>query len=199
MTLSPTRLWTIGAAVVAALLVLVGWMVLISPQLDTASASRDEAQRTTESNDLLRARLAVLAEDHANIATLQAELDALHAQFPTSLELSDFVRRLAALATESGASVQSVARSEPAAREDVETVWEVPVSLTVTGTHDQILAYIERLQGVDDRLFLVSGLTLSTGTDESMTGAVTGSTFVLPETATAAAEEAADGGTGDGA
>lgn len=185
MTIAPSRLWTIGAGLVAAVLVLLGWMLLISPQLDAATSSKQEAQETTDSNDVLRARLASLEADYANMTGLQAELDTLHRQFPAGLELSDFVRRLAGLAGESGAGVQSVSRSEPVAREDVTAVWEVPISLTVTGTHDQILAYVDRLQGVDDRLFLVTQLTMSPGDDEIMTGSVSGSTFVLPGTTTA--------------
>jgi Tfp pilus assembly protein PilO len=181
MTLSPSRLWTSGAGLVAAVLVLLGWLLLISPQLDAAASSRREAQETTDSNDVLRTRLASLEADHTDLAGLQAALDTLHRQFPAGLELSDFVRRLAGFAGESGAAVQSVSRGEPVAREDGTAVWEVPVSLTVTGTHDQILGYVDRLQGVDDRLFLVTRLTLSPGDDDIMTGAVVGSTFVLPD------------------
>ncbi|HEY0217384.1 MAG TPA: type 4a pilus biogenesis protein PilO [Cellulomonas sp.] len=196
MTLKPRTLWTAGTGLVAVLLVLIGWMLLISPQLGTAAASREEAQKTADSNALLRARLVALAEDHANLAALQAELDTLHSQFPTGLELPDFVRRLAALADESGAVVQSVTRSEPVARADVSAVWEVPVSLTVVGSHDQILAYVDRLQGVDDRLFLVDSLDTTKDSDEVMTASLQGHTFVLPEAdATAMAEDSAVGAT----
>jgi Tfp pilus assembly protein PilO len=193
-------LWMVGAGVVALLLLLVGWMLLISPQLDAASASRAEEQETIDSTTLLRARVASLAEDHANLATLQSELDTLHTQFPTGLDLTDFVRRLAAMAEASGASVQSVSRSEPAVREDVTTVWQVPVNLTVTGTHDQILAYLDQLQGVDDRLFLVDSLNTTTGNEDGqMTASITGYTFVLPETSSSATTDATTTATDDGA
>ncbi|HEY0188701.1 MAG TPA: type 4a pilus biogenesis protein PilO [Cellulomonas sp.] len=200
MRLSARRLWMIGAALAAAVLLLLGWMLLISPQLDNAEASRTEAQETADANDLLRLRIVALADDYANLSTLQAELETLRGQFPTGLELPEFVRRISALASESGATVQNVTRSEPTVREDVATVWEVPVSLTVAGTHDQVLAYVERLQGVDDRLFLVSGFSLTADADDGCTSSITGYTFVLPEDSTTATADSDDSaGTTSGA
>jgi Tfp pilus assembly protein PilO len=181
MTMNSRTMWLAGAGVAAALLVFLGWMLLISPQMDAAAASRTETEETRASNATLQTRVESLAADAANITALQVELDRLHAQFPTDLELSEFVRHLASMASDSGAVVEKVSRSEPAAREDLTTVWQVPVSLTVAGTHDQIFGYVDRLQSVDDRLFLVTAFSIASGTDAEMSGTITGYTFVLPE------------------
>lgn len=189
-------LWWVGTAVVAVGVLVAGWALVLSPLRDDAARARQDAQSVEDQNVLRRAEIARLAADAADLPAFEQELAGLRRQFPTALELESFVRRLADLAASSGAVVQSVSRSEPAAVEasadggavtwSGERLYAVNVSLVVEGTFQQQLDYVRDLQAIDDRLFLVTafdGLATETGT-------ISGSTFVLLDGGTAAAEEA---------
>lgn len=189
--------WWAGAVLVAGVILLAGWMGVVSPALADAARADDRAEAVELGNAGHEARVAQLTAEQERIGELEAELAALRRQFPTSLELAAFAQRVADLGARSGAVVESVERSEPvpvpkaggdegaeAEEAPADSLFRVEITLVVAGSYDQQLQYVADLQGIDDRLFLVTAVD-GVGTDQAT---VRGSTFVfLPPSGGAAA------------
>jgi Tfp pilus assembly protein PilO len=173
-------LWWAGTAVVGLLLAAACWFLALSPMLDDARAADTEAGSAELANDSRRLEVARLAADRQNQPALEAELAELRRHFPTTLELEPFVQQLADLSGRSGATVQSVTRSDPTESEVGNgRLYQVQVNLVVDGSPEQKMQYLSDLQSMDDRLLLVTAWN-NPGTD-SMT--VTAYTFVLVDAA----------------
>lgn len=92
------RLWVIGSVLAMVVVVVLGWLVGIQPQLDAISTSANEQATVDVTNAGHAARLAKLKEDFKDIGKLKAELAPLDASVPTGTEIPAFVDQLDALA-----------------------------------------------------------------------------------------------------
>lgn len=92
------RLWIIGSVLVMVVVVVLGWLVGIQPQLDAISADAEEQATVEVTNAGHAALLAKLKEDFKDIDKLNAELASLDASVPAGTEIPAFVDQLDALA-----------------------------------------------------------------------------------------------------
>lgn len=106
------RVWTIGAALLAVVLLAGGYFLGVSPQLSAASAADAERSAVEAQNDALAAELEVLKSDYESIDAFKADLAALREAVPDNAELSAFVAELDALAAESGVQLTGVTIAE---------------------------------------------------------------------------------------
>lgn len=200
----PRAAWWAGAALLAGVILLAGWLGVISPALEDTARTEDRAEAVELGNAGHEARVAQLTAEQERIGELQAELAELRRQFPTSLELAAFAQRVADLSWRSGAVVESVERAQPvpvvtaaaaegeagADEEPADALFRVEITLAVSGSYEEQLQYIGDLQGIDDRLLLVTGVD-GIGAEQAT---VRGSTFVfLPPGGTAATAAGEDG------
>ncbi len=205
--------WIAGSALVALLLAAAAWLLVVSPRMSAISALNEEQLTTEDANSMLQIQVNSLVADAQRRDELTAQLTSLQAQFPSDVALPEFARLLDSLATDSGATVQSVTIgspsevsesavlpdspggvSAPALPAPPAGMFAVPVSLTVLGSFDQAQAYASGLQSGDQRLFLLSSLSWGTVDAEgTSTFDITGYAYVLnDQAAAAAAAESAD-------
>lgn len=151
------------AIVAAALVGVVGWMLLVSPLRADTTATLEQAATATQQVDTLRSQLADLQAAQADLPQLQADLKASQAALPTTAALPAFLRMLQDLGTSTGTTVTALDATEPdgstgAARNGaagVGAVYSVPISVTVTGTYDGLTAFTQGLQAKQPRAVLV--------------------------------------------
>ena len=92
------RLWLIGSALMMVLVVALGWVVGIQPQVDAISTASDERVSVEQTNAGHRASLAKLKEDFKGIDGLNQELASLTKSVPSGTNAPDYVDQLDALA-----------------------------------------------------------------------------------------------------
>lgn len=198
---SAKTIWSVGAALVALVLVAGSWMLLLAPRLDATASLTEQREAAEARGDELVRTAAALAREYQDIDAMRAELATLLVQFPSEVELPEFTRSLSALVDSTGATVTSVrvgsaravgsAPEMPDARDGTAApvlpvpppgMYAVPIDLSVTGTVDQAKEFASALQAPTGRLFLLTRLSWSTP-DEAGTAqfALSGFTYVLAD------------------
>lgn len=184
MTTASTRIWTFAAAMLMIVVVALGWFLGASPKL--ADAARFDAERRSveAQNDLARATIAQLEADFAQIDDLRDDLRLLRSEFPTQAEYDTVIEAfLRGMITE-GLVLQNVVVNEPAPTSAVApaegeqpvvevdgdgelptgSLLRVTASITVAGSLDQLLAYIDRLQ-MSPRFTIIPTASFSQGSN----------------------------------
>jgi Tfp pilus assembly protein PilO len=170
MRLSAERLWILGGVVGVVLVLAVGWFFMVSPKYDEASTLNDQAATTSDQVTLLQRRLTELRKQNENLPTYLAQLAQEHAALPSTSGLSDLLRELQTAGDASGAAVSGVTVGGVA---DVSAsgskLYALPLTLTVTGSVQQLRTFLVQLQQVQPRAVLITGASLSTA-DTNATG-----------------------------
>lgn len=184
--MSILRLWILGSAFVAVLVLLFGWFVGVQPRLAEADAANAERANVATINDGYEAVLIELRELSENLPALQQELDALRVEIPQEPELSTYLGQLNQLAESSGVSLNEVTANppvlvDPALLEQygVTGLVGIPVTISALGPPEGLAQFMKAAQ-FGPRLLWVG--RFSTG-DDAESGRVTleGYIFVLPE------------------
>jgi len=184
--MSILRLWVIGAAFVAALLLLGGWFLGVQPRLAEAAAANTERQGVATVNAQYEAVLVELRELSENLPQLERELEDLRVEIPQAPELSTLLGQLNQLAEASGVALNEVNADPPVliAAEQLEPLGitdlvGIPVRVGAIGPPEGLAEFMKAAQ-FGPRLMWVG--RFSTG-DDADTGKVTleGYIFVLPE------------------
>jgi|BarGraNGADG00212_1021973.scaffolds.fasta_scaffold53117_2 hypothetical protein len=212
------KLWLLGGGVVAVLVVLIGYVMLISPQNSNTSSAQSQVSSAKAVNLRLQARIAELKTQSKNLAQYQSELRTEQLALPSSSGLPDFLRTLQSIgnATQAqlsaltvgpptdvtgvaGGSAKSSTTSSSAATGGLR-VYSLPITAVVTGDIGQLDGFLTQLQSVQPRAVLISQLTEGTGS--SGTPGATGGTslqltmqaFVAPISAAEQAQLSAASG-----
>src|SRR6478752_3149796 len=102
------RLWLGGGAVVAVVIVLIGWFGVIGPELSAAAATRDQADSARMQNVTLQAKNTKLKAQNDDVATLRASLANALAALPSDGGLPEFTRQISAQATSTSVVLTSI-------------------------------------------------------------------------------------------
>lgn len=174
------RLWVIGSVVLTIAILVLGWFLAISPVLGAAATANSQRADVDAENVKQEQVLAQLKLDFENIDELRAERAKLELAIPSDESLDLFLDELSSLAGASGVTVVTVAGATPSpfvAREGLEVslvdgtnLLSLPVTLTVTGSSQQVFDFLSRLQQAE-RLFVPDALGLAVVTGTSTTGA----------------------------
>jgi Tfp pilus assembly protein PilO len=164
------RLWLIGGALGAVVLVAAGWFLLISPQYGRTANLNDRAGAARTQLTSLRHRLADLQQQDENRADYQAELDRYHSALPTQADLATFLRSLQSgdesRGVLSGILVGSPLEQTAAGRK----VFALPVTVTATGTAKQLTGLLDHLQQIQPRAVLIRNVHLTGDQSGSLSG-----------------------------
>jgi hypothetical protein len=179
------RLWIAGGAVLAVLIVLIGWFVVIDPQLSAASSTRDQADSARTQNLVLEAKNSRLEEQNNDAAALRAGLAAALAELPTDGGLPEFTRQLSAQATATSVVLSSVVvgtatpvedaadTAVPGTTTDAVTtatpasgLVQMTVSLAATGLAADLQAFLHEIQVTGPRRALVTSTQLTPSSDD---------------------------------
>lgn len=203
--LNDRRFWIGGSFLIAALLVAVSWLFLISPKLSDASSLRGSAASADTQNIVLQSKLAKLKKANDNKAQLIVSLAQSLAALPTDSGLPDFTRQLSLQATANGVSLTSLAIGtiSPVGPNGAVNptpgtgshLFAIQVTLTSDGTAKQQWAFLTAVQSAGPRRALVSSVQFAPGTsatEGSLDGASTMTTqltiYSAPVTAAAKAQ-----------
>lgn len=113
MSGSKTQTWVIGTVIIAVLVLIGTWFLAVSPKLTEAYDTRATTQQELTSQTTLRAQLAKLKSQFAQIDTYKGSLAALQVQIPTKAGLPGYLRELDALAIAKGVTLMSVTPGKP--------------------------------------------------------------------------------------
>ncbi len=105
------RMWQIIAVVGSVLILLLSWLLLISPQREEAAALDLETASQQSATEALRSRASLLKKQSEELPAQEAALAAIGQQIPATTAIPTLIRTLSGLA--SGASVR-VASLDPA-------------------------------------------------------------------------------------
>ena len=174
----------IGAFVALALLGAgVFWYAYVRPAEASLATRRAELQtlRTEITRGLATARQ--LPEFRSQVSGLQSQLDRLRVVLPEERDVSDLLRRVQAMATQSNLTIQGFSPQAITTRE-LHAEW--PIGLQLEGTYHDLGTFLERVSTFP-RIINVTGLTIRTRPDNAPAGQATviadctATTFVLIE------------------
>ena len=186
------RVWLAGGAVLAVLILAVGWLAVISPQLSSARTLRGQSDSARAQNAVLATKVAKLKRQNDNVGQLRTSLRNALAALPFDSGLPTFTRQLADQASESGVALSSItvgtaaatvttataptttaagsgttagtttAAPAPAAAAPAAMV-SIPVTLLSTGSNKGQLAFLKAIQVGGPRRALVISTNVGTG------------------------------------
>ena len=96
------RIWVIGAAIVMAAILALGFFLGVAPRLEEISSNNEQREGVVAQNEIQSLALAKLKADFENIAEYNAELAELQKAIPSYNDLSTFVGELHDLEDKSG-------------------------------------------------------------------------------------------------
>jgi Tfp pilus assembly protein PilO len=140
------RLWVIAGLAVVALLGVVTWLLLVSPQRSEADELRGQTATAVTQADQLRARTAKLAAAQAKIDELTRTRDARARALPSDSGVPAFLRQLQASGNAVGVDVSGLTVGMPAEVKTVPGVWALSIQLTAEGTAAHLGSFLDQLQ-----------------------------------------------------
>jgi Tfp pilus assembly protein PilO len=102
------RLWTIGGIAAIAIVVIMGWLLGISPIVSQASAADDQVASLNQANTASVTKLASLKSQFANIGPLDDSLSALRQSIPQDANISAFIQEINTLCSKDNVKLTSV-------------------------------------------------------------------------------------------
>lgn len=106
------RIWTLGALLVAVVLLLGGYFLGVAPQLD-AAAQADSQRKTVEAqNEALITDIAVLKGDYENLDRFKSQLAEVSQAIPDNADFSRYIAQLTELSAVNTVSVTSLTVSD---------------------------------------------------------------------------------------
>lgn len=108
MSLTRTRAWVAGTAVVCLLLLVASYLLLIAPKREEATALDEQTASTAQTNAQLQSKLTELQAQFADLPQTQAQLAAIQQAIPQDAALPTLVRDLDSTATASGVTLMSL-------------------------------------------------------------------------------------------
>jgi Tfp pilus assembly protein PilO len=109
-----SRQWTLMAAVVMVLIVLVGWFVAISPQRSHAASLRQQADAGEQQTQKLQLDIKRLSSQTSSVADVQNRIGIIQSKLPLTPNLATYLRKLTAAATSARVDLISVSPGTPA-------------------------------------------------------------------------------------
>ena len=178
---SSTRYWTIGGTLFIVLVLVLGGVLGVQPQLQAVSLAQRELADVEAQNQLQRVELEALKQQFELLPEVTAELETLRLSIPATASIDAFTTQLSAQLAATGVTLMTFTASPgapfapspqltaalPPGINDSNFV-TIPFQLSAVGSRDGILAFIASLQD-GRRLALVDQFTILNGGD---TGAI---------------------------
>jgi len=166
------RLWLLGGAFLALVVVAFGFLFFIRPEQQDTGTIKAEAADAQLKVDRQRRELATLAKEHERIDEFRATLAKDQAALPDADRASDFLRELQSAGELTGVTVSGVAVGSAVDLTSLlgVRVYALPVSLTVAGPTGKMNPFIDQLQVHQPRAVLISSINFaptSTGSDKA--------------------------------
>lgn len=176
--MTDTRKWTVGAVLIAVLVLVAGWFLLIAPQRAEVSSLEVETQNQDNANSALQTELAVLKQQNKELPEKQAELAALQTKIPQEADLPTYIREIQSMGDRAGVGFKSLAPTAAVTMGGVGSTTgaltpgelaALNVDIVVTGSYFEITKFMNDLETAQ-RYTLVSGYTIDSEGSELTTG-----------------------------
>ncbi|AGL14718.1 type 4a pilus biogenesis protein PilO [Actinoplanes sp. N902-109] len=174
------RLWMLGGVVAIAVMAVITWFFLVSPQYAEAGDLRSQTDTAVSQASNLRKRIVELKKDKANLKKLQATLSSYQDALPADAGTSAFLRQLQDAGTDLGVSVSGITQGAPSDSTEIVGVKSIPIQLTVTGTAGELSDFLQQLQGGGQkRAVLIESATWGIAPDSSTADAAPDLSVIL--------------------
>lgn len=143
-------------------LTLLWWMLVIGPQNAEVDRVTQVLQTEEDQTLTLQTRLARLKEIKANEVSYQFAIGAMQSSIPEEPDQAAFISDINFLADSTGVRISQVSLAPPAPGvvETETPVFEVAVSVSVTGQYFEVLGFLYGIEAMD-RLVRTDSITLS--------------------------------------
>ena len=195
------RVIAIGAAAVA-LMLLLWYFFLWSPQGRRIDDARDRREAAEQLESELRSRLDRLQEQKRNEAATRSQIEILRVAIPDQPNLAQFILDANDAATRSGIDFLSVSPTPPAPASGPVAVEgapaEIRLALSITGGYFQVIDFVNQLNRLP-RLVVIDSMNVNAGGEAAQLSVqLAGRMFVsaVPAGATAPATAAPGGAAG---
>ncbi len=189
------RLWALGSFAAIAVIVVLGWVLGLSPKLAEADMAIAQQQTVDQQNLIQEAALVTLREQNDNIDELTADLEDLHKQVPATQEVDVFIdsaqraaaaagvvimRLVAAEAGEYGAAPVGEGQPVPEAGPVEGTpappgLYTIALDIEVKGTPEAVIRFSELMQ-LGERIYFLPTFSY---TPDSTSGVLNGFLSVM--------------------
>ena len=191
------RVWLGGGVIAAVLIVVVSWLLLIGPELSSASQLRSQAASTDLQNTATQAKNAALARQSRDISTLKSAFQRALEALPPDSGLPALTEEMARLAEQTGVHLSSINvgavaaagstsstavgadAGAPATKATGAAQYSIPVTVVSTGRFAQQAAFLKALENGPRRTLVTS--TQVTAFGGSHVASVDGSTNVATQ------------------
>jgi Tfp pilus assembly protein PilO len=154
------RVWVIGGALGAVLLLAIGWIFFIGPQRAQTGELNDQAAAAQLMLTAQRHRLVELRQQNTQLPQFRAQLALDQQALPGTSGLSDFLRQLQVGGDRTGVTVSGVVVAGPQEVTAAERrLYALPVTLTATGAVAGLIDFLDQLQRVLPRAVLIDSVT----------------------------------------
>ena len=170
MRLDGAKKWYAGAALASVLVLVAGWMLLVSPQQSNAAAIGVQADSQEAANQASQAKIDALKAQYTNLPAMQNELALVTTHMPQSANMPSLIRTLSQAATKSGVALKSMTPTnpvplsggsgQPGGLSAPGQVNVIGVTLQISGPFANTRLFLSNLEAMP-RAFLVTGLAIS--------------------------------------
>ena len=197
------RIWLLGTVAVIAIVVVIGWLLGISPKLAEADAATSQLADVNTQNSVHEATLGQLKQQYEDLDELKAELAEVRKQIPSLQSADGFIDWVGASAQAATVFIKKITIAEPnpygttplAEGQEAppvpegdeapvpsgptapEGVFTIPVQIEVTGSAANIIVFSKLVQ-TGNRLFVVPTFTF---TSEESVGILSGYLYVVDD------------------
>ena len=167
--------WIGGGALGAVLLLVVGWFLLIQPQLATADRLREQTATAQDGIASLKQKLAEARLQSQDLDGYRARLTKARAALPNTAALTTFLVDVEAAAVRAGVEFRGMIVGTPAQVTGANAqLYALPISLTAAGSAAKLDGFLNDLQRVQPRAVLISTANLTPDASSvSLAGAAT--------------------------
>jgi Tfp pilus assembly protein PilO len=159
--------WLFGGIAVAALVFLLGFLLIVSPARNSANDIAARAEDQNQQNVLTAAKIEQYKVQSSEVPAKRAEIQAVQKKLPPTLELPRMIREIESVANDAGLKLLSITPATPQVlgEEDrqsagaVPTV-SVPVAITALGSYTSIKSFVNGLEQMS-RAYFVSGVDVN--------------------------------------
>lgn len=204
--MTKSRVWSLGAGLLAVLMLVASWFLLISPQRSEAASLRDQVTQQQQFNEQIKLKTQELKAQFASLPARQAQLAEIKQEMPENPALPSLVRDLSSYADDAGVTLVSVAPASPqpltegasstAAAAATAPIQQIQTTVVATGSYAELTLYLQKLQSKMRRAILVDNIQLGKASGDGVAKGdlqmtLIGKVFVLDSKAAAQAAQAA--------
>jgi Tfp pilus assembly protein PilO len=193
-----TRVWALITTVLSVGILAAAWFLGASPFLQAQAQAETQRAAAVTQNEGIRSAIATLKEQKEKLPEYEARGKELEVAIPSDIESADLIRTLNNLATASGVTISQISFSDPLAytpptgevadaefapnpvtdsRITGENFLLVPITLSVTGGWNEVLAFTHGMQ-TGKRLMLVTKVS-TVANEGTFTTSLSGAMYVL--------------------